>query len=240
MQAGRPAQPSAADSPSSSHPRKGFCEASRAFRFLRCTAARVAPEGVPGQAHNHEPRGSAPRERDHRGGDHPVPSRTRQLSPPSPRVLQRKAAGGQGVALAEGAFLCARAAAEAGRARGGIRSPRGPFLRLWGVYARGPPNMSRALSRDKFGQTPCFSGPGLIIWPASLPRWTCLDRRASSQSNIRGFAGRAAAASDRRGSPPRALYVAGVASQFVATAGGVTFGLKSLPAGVPREQRPRE
>lgn len=102
------------------------------------------------------------------------------------------------------------------------------------------PNMSRALSRDKFGQTPCFSGPGLIIWPASLPRWTCLDRRASSQSNIRGFAGRAAAASDRRGSPPRALYVAGVASQFVATAGGVTFGLKSLPAGVPREQRPRE
>lgn len=108
MQAGRPAQPSAADSPSSSHPRKGFCEASRAFRFLRCTAARVAPEGVPGQAHIHEPRGSAPRERDHRGGDHPVPSRTRQLSPPSPRVLQRQAAGGQGVALAEGAFLFAR------------------------------------------------------------------------------------------------------------------------------------
>ena len=56
-----------------------------------------------------KPRGSAPRERDHRGGDHPVPSRTRQLSPPSPRVLQREAAGGQGVALAEGAFLHARA-----------------------------------------------------------------------------------------------------------------------------------
>ena len=119
MQAGRPAQPSAADSPSSSHPRKGFCEASRAFRFLRCTAARVAPEGVPGQARRHEPRGSAPRERDHRGGDHPVPSRTRQLSPPSPRVLQRKAAGGQGVALAEGAFLHAR-----GRPRG-RQGPRG-------------------------------------------------------------------------------------------------------------------
>ena len=81
--------------------------------------------------------GSAPRERDHRGGDHPVPSRTRQLSPPSPRVLQRQAAGGQGVALAEGAFLCARAAAEAGRARGGIVSPRGPLLRFRGVYARG-------------------------------------------------------------------------------------------------------
>ena len=64
-----------------------------------------------------EPRGSAPRERDHRGGDHPVPSRTRQLSPPSPRVLQRKAAGGQGVALAEGAFLHARAR------RGGVAAP---------------------------------------------------------------------------------------------------------------------
>ena len=71
-------------------------------------------QGRPGQgflagSNTSEPRGSAPRERDHRGGDHPVPSRTRQLSPPSPRVLQRKAAGGQGVALAEGAFLHARA-----------------------------------------------------------------------------------------------------------------------------------
>ena len=69
-------------------------------------------QGRPGQgflagSNTSEPRGSAPRERDHRGGDHPVPSRTRQLSPPSPRVLQREAAGGQGVALAEGAFLSA-------------------------------------------------------------------------------------------------------------------------------------
>ena len=68
-------------------------------------------QGRPGQGFLagfiERPRGSAPRERDHRGGDHPVPSRTRQLSPPSPRVLQRKAAGGQGVALAEGAFLFA-------------------------------------------------------------------------------------------------------------------------------------
>ena len=79
---------------------------------------------MPGQAHIHEPRGSAPRERDHRGGDHPVPSRTRQLSPPSPRVLQRKAAGGQGVALAEGAFLYAP-----GEARGGML-PLRAFLRF--------------------------------------------------------------------------------------------------------------
>ena len=69
------------------------------------------------------PRGSAPRERDHRGGDHPVPSRTRQLSPPSPRVLQRKAAGGQGVALAEGAFLYA-ARARLGRRVRGMRRER--------------------------------------------------------------------------------------------------------------------
>lgn len=67
------------------------------------------------QAPYHEPRGSAPRERDHRGGDHPVPSRTRQLSPPSPRVLQRQAAGGQGVALAEGAFLMRAARGPRGR-----------------------------------------------------------------------------------------------------------------------------
>ena len=76
-------------------------------------------QGRPGQGFLagsiEKPRGSAPRERDHRGGDHPVPSRTRQLSPPSPRVLQRKAAGGQGVALAEGAFLYAR--------RGGVAAP---------------------------------------------------------------------------------------------------------------------
>ena len=46
---------------------------------------------------------SALHERDHRGGDHPIPFRTRQLSPPSPKVLQRQAAEGQGVALMQGA-----------------------------------------------------------------------------------------------------------------------------------------
>ena len=81
--------------------------------------------GVPGRLEYLEPRGSAPRERDHRGGDHPVPSRTRQLSPPSPRVLQREAAGGQGVALAEGAFLSAPREARRGM------SPCGPFA-FWG------------------------------------------------------------------------------------------------------------
>ena len=86
-------------------------------------------QGRPGQGFLagfiERPRGSAPRERDHRGGDHPVPSRTRQLSPPSPRVLQREAAGGQGVALAEGAFLYAHGAASPRRKRG-RRAGRGP------------------------------------------------------------------------------------------------------------------
>lgn len=112
-------------------------------------------QGRPGQgflagSNTSEPRGSAPRERDHRGGDHPVPSRTRQLSPPSPRVLQRKAAGGQGVALAEGAFLSAPGEAR----RGG--SPCGPFrapgpdrvgvLRLRGAKRRASPKDPRRIA----------------------------------------------------------------------------------------------
>ena len=102
----------------------------------RHAAARVAPDEGSWQARILEPRGSAPRERDHRGGDHPVPSRTRQLSPPSPRVLQREAAGGQGVALAEGAFLmraprAPRAPHAPGEARGGI-APLRAFPRFGG------------------------------------------------------------------------------------------------------------
>ena len=93
------------------------------------------------QAPYHEPRGSAPRERDHRGGDHPVPSRTRQLSPPSPRVLQREAAGGQGVALAEGAFLMRARAPGAACAACTGRGPRGRFpLRAFCVLGRRPPH----------------------------------------------------------------------------------------------------
>lgn len=149
MQARRRAQPSGTNSPSSSHP--------RLKHRARCAIFRPCPpcgrQGRPGQGFLagfiEKPRGSAPRERDHRGGDHPVPSRTRQLSPPSPRVLQRKAAGGQGVALAEGAFLCLRGSAREemcggaphspGEARGGDAAPCGPFLR--------------------FGVLPCVAGP---------------------------------------------------------------------------------
>ena len=116
MQARRRAQPSGTNSPSSSHPR---WKAPSAMRDLRSVPA-MRPPGSPrcgdlAGSNTSEPRGSAPRERDHRGGDHPVPSRTRQLSPPSPRVLQRQAAGGQGVALAEGAFLMRAARGPRGR-----------------------------------------------------------------------------------------------------------------------------
>ena len=145
MQARRRAQPSGTNSPSSSHPRLKHRARCVIFFRARHAAARVAPDRGSWQARIHLSRGgSAPRERDHRGGDHPVPSRTRQLSPPSPRVLQRQAAGGQGVALAEGAFLYARGAASLrrprawsapGEARTGL-SPSGPFLRFWGSSLR--------------------------------------------------------------------------------------------------------
>ena len=91
MQAGRPAQPSATNSPSSSHlviqhGRSGRCDAP-CMPCRRHAAARAPRRGCPAGSID-EPRGSAPRERAHGGGDHPVPFRTRQLSPPSPRVLR--------------------------------------------------------------------------------------------------------------------------------------------------------
>ena len=112
------------------------------------------------------PRGSAPRERDHRGGDHPVPSRTRQLSPPSPRVLQRKAAGGQGVALAEGAFLSApferrpptgRRSLFPGRARGGAPADAGGVRRMRRERPAG--DVAPCGPFLRFGVLPCVAGP---------------------------------------------------------------------------------
>ena len=70
-------------------------------------------------------RGSASRERNHGVGDHPIPFRTRQLSPTSPKVLRRQAAGGQVVPLAGGAFLYYN-----------LDTWKGVFFILGGVYGR--------------------------------------------------------------------------------------------------------
>lgn len=162
MQARRRAQPSGTNSPSSSHPRLKHRARCAIFIRARHAAARVAPDRGSWQARILEPRGSAPRERDHRGGDHPVPSRTRQLSPPSPRVLQREAAGGQGVALAEGAFLSVP-----GEARGGgMLPPAGLFCVLRRSRSRRQRcELCRCLSALR---GPLLGGPihGLRRWPA--------------------------------------------------------------------------
>lgn len=171
------------------------------MRDLRSVPA-MRPPGSPRmrgswQAPYHEPRGSAPRERDHRGGDHPVPSRTRQLSPPSPRVLQRQAAGGQGVALAEGAFLiCARAPGAARAACAG-RGPRGRFpcgpLRVLGhcpagrrldAVGRRPGRRSR---RRATGETRPARGfvSRVLFWIEASFRSTCCHGTFSSAVLLR-------------------------------------------------------
>ena len=119
-------------------------------------------EGFLAGSNTKEPRGSAPRERDHRGGDHPVPSRTRQLSPPSPRVLQREAAGGQGVALAEGAFLCLRGSARE-EMRGG--APHAPGEARRGDVPAGLSVFRGALSGGSPRSTP---------WAADLAGVRCV------------------------------------------------------------------
>ena len=57
-------------------------------------------------------------ERGHGGGDHPVPFRTRQLSPPSPDVLRGKPVGGRAAALAQRARTRAPAHRRPRHARG--------------------------------------------------------------------------------------------------------------------------
>lgn len=61
-------------------------------------------------------------ERGHGGGDHPVPFRTRQLSPPSPDVLRGKPVGGRAAALAQRARACAPAHRRPRHARGPLLS----------------------------------------------------------------------------------------------------------------------
>ena len=61
-------------------------------------------------------------ERGHGGGDHPVPFRTRQLSPPSPDVLRGKPVGGRAAALAQRARTRAPAHRRPRHARGPLLS----------------------------------------------------------------------------------------------------------------------
>ena len=81
-------------------------------------------------------------ERGHGGGDHPVPFRTRQLSPPSPDVLRGKPVGGRAAALAQ-------------RAR--TRAP-----------AHRRPRHARGLSRSRFGSAR-LSSLSLLISLARAP-----------------------------------------------------------------------
>lgn len=164
----------------------------------RHAAARVAPDEGTWQAPYREPRGSAPRERDHRGGDHPVPSRTRQLSPPSPRVLQRQAAGGQGVALAEGAFLMRARAPGAACAACAGRGPRGrsplraspcsgehcPAGRRLDAVGRRPGRRSR---RRATGETRPARGfvSRVLFWIEASFRSTCCHGTFSSAVLLR-------------------------------------------------------
>ena len=70
-------------------------------------------------------------ERGHGGGDHPVPFRTRQLSPPSPDVLRGKPVGGRAAALAQRARTRAPAHRGPRHARGLSLSPaRAPGMRI--------------------------------------------------------------------------------------------------------------
>ena len=57
-------------------------------------AARVAAGALEEAQPNRASWGSAPHERNRREGDHPIPFRTRKLSPSSPKVLRSKSVGG--------------------------------------------------------------------------------------------------------------------------------------------------
>lgn len=76
-------------------------------------------------------------ERGHGGGDHPVPFRTRQLSPPSPDVLRGKPVGGRAAALAQRARTRAPAHRRPRHARGPLLFSARAFRRTVGPAPRG-------------------------------------------------------------------------------------------------------
>lgn len=90
-------------------------------------------------------------ERGHGGGDHPVPFRTRQLSPPSPDVLRGKPVGGRAAALAQ-------------RAR--TRAP-----------AHRRPRHARGLSRSRFGSALLFRAPPPLPMQDSIGSTQDLEQR---------------------------------------------------------------
>ena len=92
--------------------------------------------GVPGRLHREAAGERPPRARPQRRGS-PGPIPNPAVKPAFAESTAAPGCGRAGRRARGGRFSsCARAAAEAGRARGGIVSPAGPSA-LWGVYARG-------------------------------------------------------------------------------------------------------
>ena len=116
-------------------------------------------------------RGSASRERNHGVGDHPIPFRTRQLSPTSPKVLRRQAAGGQVVPLAGGAFL------RSGRPDG--TAGHCPMPRLRRAPGLAPP-LVRGSARRGGRLAPRRGNSGRLPDPRRLPRANLCDKMIST------------------------------------------------------------
>ena len=109
-------------------------------------------------------------ERGHGGGDHPVPFRTRQLSPPSPDVLRGKPVGGRAAALAQRARTRAPAHRGPRHARGPSRYPAGlpsgpRFRHIEGPASRGAFLVPVSDRRSSLPYRCRFS------WPVRPPFW---------------------------------------------------------------------
>ena len=129
--------------------------------------------GVPGRLHREAAGERPPRARPQRRGS-PGPIPNPAVKPAFAESTAAQGCGRAGRRARGGRFSIARAAAEAGRARGGIRSPRGPFLRLW-ACARVNDSLSR-LRRWYLRTAPlCASCRGWCKAPPAC--WGC-GRRA--------------------------------------------------------------
>lgn len=110
-------------------------------------------------------------ERGHGGGDHPVPFRTRQLSPPSPDVLRGKPVGGRAAALAQRARAMRPGAPKAPPCAGPFSFP-GPRVP---EYRR--PRLSRGLLRSRFGSALLFRAPPPLPMQDSIGSTQDLEQR---------------------------------------------------------------